>query len=688
MVRVAGPPVALAAVRGMTCAWLSVVGAASTSAEGEIRARVLEIGQQGRIAAGAPATVRVEVSADTRLSGVFRGRLVRPREDRSDLETLALASTELRFLLEAGEKRVLMAYLPDVTDRSCRATQLRWTVDAADGRRLVGNVEPVVCLSPALFESASFTARELYLSTEALPSRRTPSEAPDDVQSYAGYDRCLITGRDFGRLRVEQRNALLDWAALGGVLVLAAPLDASRGGISEDVVTSGALLWRDAAGHELRELSRHLGFVRSIDRPLASLVTDSRSQSPLYRLLTSAGGVSSATERDALRAFSGGWGPRAWRRYPEEDRVTRGLAAAALVILSILGIGLRRISRPRAATSPPVIMGAALLLALSPNLVYVATSTMRAGNEDRCANLLIHDRAGPFQSAWAYALLGGGGGRQDPALSFAVGPRVKWSAVRPGDDEDSVTAIADIDGRLRIEPERRGLGAERLIMVTLGQLQAADPAWEVDLTTDEPAVRSLRALRPYTRAGLVGPGGIVWMGSVRRGERIDLTGLRWPKLHELAEGDDLIDHVAWRLLGHTYKPSPGAPYPTYVVAAAPDACAVAVDSGGAFGAQPTIHVQALPAADPAGWLPAEREGQSLRIAVPNVLLARMKALGRELLPQTPFLDGTRPASLSASAAEGFSDVVFHVSGAVAPGRPGEGVVLGRWLRPARKNGSQ
>jgi hypothetical protein len=684
MWRLAEHPVA-AAVRGLAFVLLSLVATAAAAGPG-VKARILDVGLKGKIAAGAPATVRVEVSAESRFSGTFRGQLAQPSESRPDLEVRGMPSAEARFLLEAGETRVLTAYLPDLTDRSCLATQLRWTVDADDGRRRVAGVAPVVCLS-----SRFSPVRELYLTTEPLSPRQPPSEAPEDLQSYAGYDRCLITGRDFGRLREEQREALLDWVALGGLLILATPLDSSPGSIGESLASRGSLLWRDGAGHELRELPRHLGLVRSIDRPLEWLVTEGRSRSPLYRLLSFAGVATPRDDGGVLRGLPRAFGVEGSLPPPGTGRVGRSLPVVALLVLAIVGFGLRWTSRPRAATAASVVTVVAVLLVLAPGLVFVAVSSTPAGNEDRCASLQIHDSDGTFQSVWTSASLGGGGGSADPALSFAGGPRLLWTASRRADDEDSLSTIADIDGRMHVEIGRRGLAADRLIAVGLGQLQPADPVWDVSgaLAGDG----TIRALRSYTRVGFVGPAGIVWWGSVRRGDRIDIGRLRWPERPTYPKGNGSIDRVAallyfqrYREIGLLYSWGyearlPGS-RPAVVVAAEPASCAVAVDAGGAFDVGPTIHVQPLPGSDPAGPLPAVSDGAHLRVQVPSVLLDRMGALGLELRPQAPYLDERVPPVVSGSAADGFREIAFHRIGATPPGK---GAVLGRWRKPAPRS---
>lgn len=676
-------PVATVAVPGLALAWMSIAASALASSEG-VRARVLEVGRQGKLLVGAPAALRVEVISEAGLDGVFHGRLAQPPASRSEIETAGMPSTEVRFSLAAGETRVLTAYLPDLTDRSCRATQLRWTVASVDGRRRVAGVAPVVCLP-----SSVSPTRELYLTTEALPSRQLPSGAPDDLQSYAGVDRCLITGRDFALLRQEQRETLLDWVALGGLLVLAAPLESSPGTVGESLATSGSLLWRDDAGHELREMPRHLGFVRSIDRPLEWLVVAGRSGSPLYRLLTFEGAAAPRGDGDSLRRLPRVLGSEG-EPFASVPRPGRTLPAAALLILSIVVTGSRWVSRPRAATSPTAIAIVAVLFVFSSVLVYVVASAARAGNENGCTSLALHGGDGSFQSVWTSASLGGGGGPTDPALSFSGGPRLLWSALRGVGDEDSLR-IAEKDGRMRVEIERRGLTADRLIAVSLGQLQPADPAWDVAEVSGEGG--SIRALRSYTRVGFVGSAGVVWWGPVRRGERIDFAHLRWPARLAFPEGSSPTDRVARFLFQQRYR-EPGLlfawgyearPRPAFVVAAEPTACAVSADAGGAFEVEPAVHVQPLPGPDPAGPLPAEREGALLRVHVPSVLFDRMKALGLQVQPQAPYLDEKTPPTVSDPAADGFREATFRMEGAPAAA---VGLVLGRWRASAPRSASR
>ncbi len=674
-------PVATVAVPGLALAWMSIA-ASSLAASEAVRARILEVGRQGKVIVGATATIRLEVVSEARLDGVFYGRLAQPRESRSGIETDGMPAAEVRFSLEAGERRVLTAYLPDLTERSCRATQLQWTVAAVDGRRRVAGVAPVVCLP-----SSVSPTRELYLTNEALPFRQPPNEAPEDLQPYAGVDRCLITGRDFALLRQEQRETLLDWVALGGLLVLAAPLEGSPRLVGEGLATRGSLLWRDDAGHELRELSRHLGFVRSIDRPLEWLVVEGRSGSPLYRLLTFEGAAAPRGGGDSLRRLPRVFG-LAGDPFASVPRPRRMLPAAALLILSIVVTGSRWISRPRVATSAAAIAVIAVLLVLSSVLVYVAASSARAGNENDCARLDLHDD-GALESVWTSASLGGGGGPTDPALSFSGGPRLLWSAWRRAGDEDSLR-IAEKDGRMRVEIERRGLAADRLIAVSLGQLQPADPAWDLAEVTG--AGGSIRALRSYTRVGFVGPTGVVWWGPVRRGERIDLARLRWHERLAFPEGSSSLERVA-RLLFQQRHREPGLfargyearQRPAFVVAAEPPACAVAADAGGAFEVEPAIHVQPLPDADPTGPLPAEREGALLRVHLPNVLFDRMEALGLEFQPQAPYLDERTPPTVSGPAADGFREATFRMEGAPAAA---VGLVLGRWRASAPRSASR
>ena len=669
-------PVATVAVLWLALAWVSTAASALAASEG-IRARILDVGLQGKVVVGAPATIRVEVVADAGFDGVFSGRLNQPREDRSRFEFAGMPAAEVRFSLEAGQTRVLTAYLADLTWRSCDATQLLWTVGSVDGRRRVAGVAPVTCLS-----SRVTPARELYLTTEALPSRLPPSEAPEDLQSYAGFDRCLITGRDFALLRPEQRETLLDWVALGGLLVLAAPLDGSPGTIGESVSTRGSLLWRDEAGHEARVLSRHLGFVRSIDRPLEWLVLEGRAASPVHRLLTFEGAAAPRGDGGALRRLPRLFGSEG-DPFGAVRRPGRVLPAVAVLLLSIVASGLRWISRPRVATSATVIAGVAVLFVVSSTLVYVAASSARVGNESSCARLDLHDDGGALQSVWTSASLGGGGGPADPSLSFSGGPRLLWSAVRRADDDDSLRT-SETDGRVRVDIGRRGLAADRLVAVNLGQVQPADPAWDLAELTGEGG--SIRALRPYARVGFVGSTGVAWWGPVRRGERIDVARIRWPERLTFPEGAGSIERVARLLFQQRYR-EPGLLFawgaetrrrPAFVVAAEPAACAVEADAGGAFEVEPEIHVQPLPGSDPTGPLPAEREGALLRVHVPSALFDRMRALGLELQPQAPYIDDRTPPTVSAPGSDGFREAAFRMYGAPAAA---VGLVLGRWRSP-------
>jgi hypothetical protein len=717
-----GHTVAVAAARAAVCVSIALGAAGAAGAEG-VAARIVEVGDGGRIAAGDPATVRVEISTGARLSGTFRARLARPREGRPDREMYGMPSAGVRFLLEAGETRVLNAYLPDVPEDSCSGVQLQWSVDDEDGRRLSEGVQSVVCIP-----SLSTRVRVLYLTGEALPSRRAPAAAYDEAQSYSGYSACFVSGRDFARLREEQREALLDWAALGSVLVLTTPLAPPGQGIDSLLASPRALLWRDASGREVREARLHLGFVRTIDLPLPSVA--GAAGSALYRLVTSDDPVAPGPDDRAFRSqpLAGPWDEIT----PSEEpgRVGRAIGAAALLLFLVVAGGLRWSSRPRVAAPAVVITVFAALLAVAPALVYVATSSVPTGNANECWDLVLHDAAGGLQSRWTRASLGGGGGRVDPVLSFMADPRVAWRAWRHADSDSSLRTELDTDGRVRVGTGRRALSSDRLLVVRRAEAGPNRPAWDCEgvATREGGLTGSLRSRRAFARMGVVGPLGAAWLGSVRQGERIDLSRLSWPPARTLPSGTgDRLERVALHLLlkGRFFDGrSPRSPLPAarpaatytggrrpeeaasavvgallesllqgtseddlvhasplYAIATEAAPCSVAVSSGGVDGPPCTVHVQPLLTEDPvepAGSLPAERRAEMLHVHVPALLWDRMSAEGRALRPEVGYLEASPPA-VSPSAVDGFREVVFRVGGAPTSDRPGgRGMVLGRW----------
>lgn len=671
--------VAVAAARAPACVSIALVATGAAGADG-VAARIVEVGDNGRIAAGDPATVRVEISTGARLRGTFRARLARPREGRPDREMSGMPSAGVRFLLEAGETRVLNAYLPDVPEDSCSGVQLRWSVDDEDGRRLSEGAQPVVCI-PLL----PTRVRVLYLTEEALPSRRAPAAAYDEAQSYSGYSACFVSGRDFARLGEEQREALLDWAALGSVLVLTAPLAPPGQGIGSLLAPPRALLWRDAGGREVREARLHLGFVRTIDLPLPSVAA--AAGSALYRLVTSDGPVGPGPDDRAFRSqpVAGPWDEITPSEKPAP--VGRAVGAAALLLFLVVGAGLRWSSRPRGAAPAVVIAAFAAVLAAAPAIVYVTASSVPAGNTDECWDLVLHDAAGGLQSRWTRASLGGGGGREDPGLSFAAGPRVAWRAWRHADSDRSLRTELDTTGRVRVGIERRALSSERLLVVRRAEAGPNEPAWDSEgvAPREEGLTGSLRSRHAFARMGVVGPPGAAWLGSVRQGERIDLSRLSWSPARPLPSlTGDQLDRVAGQLLfeGRFFDGwSLVYASPFYAIATEASSCSVAVSAGGVEGPPCTVHVQPLRTEaplEPAGSLPAERRAEMLHVHVPAALWDRMSAEGFVLRPEVRYLEASPPA-VSPRAVDGFREVVFRVGGAPTSDRPGgRGMVLGRW----------
>jgi hypothetical protein len=296
---------------------------------------------------------------------------------------------------------------------------------------------------------------------------------------------------------------------------------------------------------------------------------------------------------------------------------------------------------------------------------------------------VVHDAAGGgMQSRWTHALLGGGGGRVDPVLSFAVAPRVAWWASRFADAEDSLLTELGADGRLRVGVSRRALSHDRLIHVQRAEAGPDDPAWDLDSVAVHAGGLSgaFRARRALARVGFVGRTGTAWVGSVRPAERIDLSTLRWSRdLVSPHPAEDRIERLAREVGLRGGRVS----HSVMALEAAP--CAVAATAGGDTGPPCTIHVQPLysddPEEEPAGWLPADRRDARLRVHVPGVLWDRMLGEGRVLRPSVNYLSPD-PPNVSPGGEDGFREVVFGVGGAVEPGLAGRPVeVLGRW--PAR-----
>jgi hypothetical protein len=675
---------AAASVRRAACVSVALVAASRPEALAAVTVRVVEVGNRGQVAPAFPATVRAEISTDARLDGTFRAWLaVSPGSPDPDLAVSFVGhSTSVRFLLEPGETRRVAAHLADIPNEACSSFDVRWTVADATGRPLAEGAQPFRCAH----------SRVLYLTDAAVPfARRSPAAAFDGVQSYSEYETCFISGRDFAGLREEQREALLDRASLGSTLVLTAPLASAGAALDLRLAAADALVWRDAAGREIREAPFHLGVVRTADRALPELAL--AAEAPLGRLLVSDGPVLPSADESALRRhpfretdwdlYSDSWSPPG-----DVARVNRLVTTAGLALLGIVLSGVWWASRPRVATSARAVWAGAAALALSPALAYFAAASTRAGNWDECWDLVIHDGPGGLQSRWSLASLGSGGGREDPLLMSPIGPRSIWSATRVGELERSLQVEQDADGRLRVGPGRRGLSFDRLVILRRADLSPDDPAWEAgDLTVREGRLAgTLRARRPFARVAVVGPGGVAWFGSVRSGERIDVSGARRSEPRPVrGSAGAPVERVAgklWSIRHGTRRPARA-----YAVGVEPSSCTIAVAAGGNPPAPCVVDVQPLgmdPAAALTSALPAEREGDKLHVYVPEALEERMRSRGLSFVPDVMFLDTSRGPEASRDVVDGFRELVFRVGGAPQAGVSsiaGSGLALCHW-RPA------
>jgi hypothetical protein len=681
---------ATAAVHRAAYVSVALVAGSSPDARAAVAVRAVEVGNRGQVTPAFPAAVRAEISTDARLEGTFHAWVdvpPPPPGDRDLVPALSGHSASVSFLLEAGETRRVTAHLADLPDDACDA-HVRWSLADATGRPLAEGAQPIRCVRQ----------RVLFLTDAAVPSaRRSPSAAFDEVQSYSEYTTCVISGRDFAALRQEQRETLLDRTSLGSTLVLTAPLATAGAELDRRLAAAEALVWRDAAGRELREVPLHLGVVRAVDLPLPELERallprppGNAPETPLGRLLMSDGPVLPHADESDLRRhpFRGvDWG---WLRPPgDATGVSRVVTTAGFTALGLVLVGMWWASRPRVATSARAVWAGAAALALSPALAYLAAAPTRAGNGDECWDLALHDGPGGRQSRWSRASLGGGGGREDPLLRSPAGPRSIWSAFRAGDLERSVKVEEGTDGHLRLGPGRRGLSCERLVVVQDAESNPDEPAWDAG----EIAVReghlagTLRARRPFARLAIVGPPGVAWFGSLRLGERIDVSVAHWsePRLDWGRAAGPPVERVASELWNIQF----GRRHPAlfYAVGAESSACTIATAGGGEPPAPCTVHVQPLgmdPAAELTGVLPAEREAGALRVHVPEALRERMRSRGLSFVPDVPFLEASRPPDVSPDVVDGFRQVVFRVGGAPSGGvwsTAGPGLTLGRW-RPA------
>jgi len=669
---------AAAPVRRAACVFAVAVAAGWPQAHAAAVVRSVEAGNLGVAAPGSPAAVRAEIAADARLEGTFRAWVeLSPRPWEPDLgPTLTGHTASVSFLLEAGESRRVTAYLADLPEDACRS-DIHWSLSDAAGRPLAGGAEPVRCAPQ----------RVLYLTDAAVAfARRPPAAAFGEAQSYSEYQACLISGLDFAGLREEQREALLDRASLGSTLVLTAPLAPAGAELDRRLAAADALVWRDAAGRELREVPFHLGVVRTVDRPLPELAR--ATDTPLSRLLVSDGPVLPGPDESELRRHPFTRADWNVARPPSTSRVSGVVTTVGFAFLGLVLIALWSASRPRVATPAPAVWAVAAALALSPALAYLATASTRAGNDDECWDLVLHDGPGGLQSRWSRVSLGGGGGREDPLLLSPSSPKSIWSAWRVGDLERSLRVEEGADGRLRVGPGRRGLSCERRVVLQRAESSPDEPAWEAgDIAVHEGRLDgSLRARRPLARLAIVGPPGVAWFGSVRSGERIDVSAPRWsqPRWVWSPPSGTAVERVAsdlWNIRFGTRHPAL-----FYAVGAEPSSWTITMAAGGEPPAPCTVHVQPLgmdPPAELASAFPAEREAEKLRVHVPEVLRERMQARGLSFEPDTAFLETSRPPDASPDVVDGFREVVFRVGGAPTgvSSAAGPGLTLGHW-RPA------
>jgi hypothetical protein len=321
-------------------------------------------------------------------------------------------------------------------------------------------------------------------------------------------------------------------------------------------------------------------------------------------------------------------------------------------------------------------------MASAPGLVYVARTRAWAGNTDACWRLVQHDRALGRQSRWAWTTLGGGGGRRDPELRFAPDGRSFWSATRPlagalmeDDWSASLTVEESVADEQRLGLGRRGLSQERLVALRQGRAEHDEPAWDLDALAASPGgiAGFLRARRALARVALVGPPGTAWFGSLRAGERIDLSRARWtapsgPRHEE--SGSEPIDRLAWAALAAVDRSRPSSVYS--ILGQAHEACDVQAD-GRTPGTPWTVHAEVVSRDDKeaplASVLPAERRERELRVLVPEALWASLHERGLSLEPMVDFLDRRSRPVVSGTAAAGFREAVFRVNAALPPRVP-------------------
>jgi hypothetical protein len=674
--------------------------------------RVLEVGDRGRIQAGLPAAVRIEITTAERLAGTL---LVQLRDIRSPFgadtsgpeESLVCFSSRSRFVLEAGERRVVVTYLPDVPTLPWHGPEgvgfeVYWQVIDAAGREVGAGRQPVS------IDSSFPGGRVLYLTDADVGSpRRAPTNAFDEALPYSEYTACVISGRDFSRLRHAQRAALLDRTALGSVLLITAPLAPLGPELDAVRAAPDAVVWRDDQGHEAREARLHLGFVRTVDRPLERLVAESGAEeAPLQLLLTAAWPLRPVSDESIVLLRDRLFGTELRGREgsgPDAGGAPVVLAVsllAAAILLAVL-VGAWWASRPGAAPSVRTLLAGSVTLAVAPALLYLGVAPFRVGNADGRRQLTYHDAASRLQSRWTQVSRGGGGGSDDPEIAFASGPRTLWSAERRLED-GGLNLSQDLEGRFRLGLGRRGLTSTRLFSLRRAELEADEPSCDdvaIELR-DGRVVGGLRARRAFAQLAVAGPLGFAQFGSVRSGERIDLALVPWQTREDFwkvkVSGPELFVSVAHVLvLGFGYGKwrSGGSTY--YVITAEAEEHPV-VDA--ALPASVVVHVQSLSvegAADARGGVlgvPADREADVLRVHVPELVWAQMRKRGLQLrpevmFPEVMFLDESRAAEVSATVADGFRDVVFHLAGAPnpAPQRSlaGTRMVVARWQPASR-----
>ncbi len=665
-----GQALATPSFRRGVCVLVALVAAGGPEARAAVTVRAVEVGNRGEVAPEFPAAVRAEISTDVRVDGSFRSWLARSPGSApgSPGSSPAGHSGSVRLRLEPGEIRLLTAYLADLPYDACSGFDFRWSVADTAGRPLAEGVQPVRCARQ----------RVLYLTDAAVPfAQRSPAAAFDGVQSYSEYETCLISGRGFAGLREEQREALLDRASLGSTLVLTAPLASAGAELDRRLGAADALVWRDASGREVREARFHLGIVRTADRSLPELAQG--ADSPLGRLLVSDGPVLPVVDGSALRevTFRGRYGGIDWNMFSRSEdavRLGRLVSTVAFALLGLVIVGLWWATRPRVACSARAVWAVATALALSPALAYVAAASLPVANRDGCMDLVIHDGPGGLQSRWSRATVGSGGGRQDPLLVNPPGPRSIWAASRVSFLERSLQVEQEDDGHLRVGLGRRGLGVDRLLFLSRAEASPDDPAWDAtDVAVREGRLAgTLRTRRPLARLALVGPPGVAWFGSVRSGERIDLSAPRWTALAVWPPPEaEPLERVASGLWNLRY----GALHPVrfYAIGAEPSSCTIAVAAGGEPPAPCTVHVQPLgadPAAELTSTLPAEQVQQEVRVQVPEVVAQRMRSRGLSFVPDVPFLETSRDPDVSREVVDGFREIVFRVGGAAqTPPRP-------------------